>query len=210
MPTPGPPTLAIRAILLATLLAAAAPARAEYPLAVAASIGAGAGAGTREELKTEGTLLILDGDLMWRMRPGRSLVASVDLSGNLSEGSAASVWQRAMTLGYELSRPPGGGVAGFVRGGLGAAAITSSREHRLYLSNGAPGRPLADLTEVGVALSMAAGIWLVPRPGPLGFQLAWRSSNAFARHSRISTLGLAFGVCLWPRAGEPSGQAAEP
>jgi len=96
---------------------------------------------------------------------------------------------------YERSYPPNSGVAGYVQGGLGIARLRASGSSYLEGEGSRPERPKYDW---GPALSGEVGLRLVPPPGPIGFLLGLRSSNALTPHSSSHVLAFQFGLTVHP------------
>ena len=188
----------------ATLLAlAAAPARAEFPVALRVSAGGGYGVARHGESLTGPFSGLATLDVAWRRRPGREVVVSCELAavgalagtevpaGLQSEGSLEAE-HGAILLGI-ASTPAGFGIRHYLQGGLGVGRVAST------LEGGWLRRPRTHELATGVALSATAGLRLVPDPGPLGFVIALHSSNVMAPGTSSHSLALTVGFTLGSR-----------
>lgn len=198
------------AAALLMLFLTAGPARAEFPAALSAWLGAGPGSGHREELGENGPFGVWGIDAAWRYAPGRALVATYEAAG-LAGGvhfpespHLGTLEHLAITVGPEFSFRRRSSVSFFCRGSAGVGRVTTdgSRGLRLLGPGWVPG--IIPLTETGFAMSGAAGVRLMPPPGPLGFTIALRAARTSAHHSSSGSIGVTFGLTLYPFDGGPA------
>ena len=196
---------AARAALLPLILLSTTPARAEFPAAFSAWVGPGIGSGHREEVRESGPFSVLGAEAAWRFAPGRALVAVYEGAGGpigvsyIPESPHLDRLEHfAITLGPEFSSPRKSAVAFFCRGSIGAGRVTTAgfRGMQIYTDPTVPG--FEPLTEAGFAWSGAAGLWLVPRPGPVGLAIAIHAAGTSARHSSCQSMGATLGIALCP------------
>ena len=202
--------LFVAPLVVACALLVPAPAGAEPPIGVRATLCLGTGVGHRDNLVGAGPSGFAAVELLWRYRPGRAVVVSYVTGG----GPAGLAYvpeaahleyadHRAVLIGLEASRLGGGG---FLHAGLGVGRVTTDGfpglegmydpETRAHWA-----RPF---TETGVALMATAGLRLVPRPGPMGFILAFQTSNVVGPTSSSNVLGFTFGITLHPLGPRPA------
>ena len=195
------------AVALLSLILITSPARAEFPAALSAWGGAGLGSGHREEVGDAGSFGLLGVEAAWRFSPGRALVATAERAGLFGrsyfpEGSyLAKLEHFAITVGPELSFPPGSRLAFFCRASAGIGRVTTTRSGYVVYT-GIPGP--AALTENGFALSGAAGLRLMLPPGPLGFTIALHAARITADNSNCGGIGLTAGLTLYPLNRRPA------
>ena len=197
-PSPGREGSAMRPLLLpllASLVLFADAVADEFPLAIRSTAGIGFGGGRHRD---DG-LGVLGGfvaaDLAWRREPGRSVVLSAELVGAGSPFVSTRLLDpparrprdvafRSLQLGIERSEP--GAISGkYLQGSIGVGRLSTD---------------LADRRDVyGVAFSAAAGLRMVPRPGPLGFLLGVRTSHFVSGRANAHLLFfITLGVTVHP------------
>ena len=178
---------------LLMLPAATTPARGESPFFVGVSAGLGTGGGQRDGSATRGPFGIWAADLAWRHRPGRAIVLSLETAGGpffvsrkLASASAPpnvdSIEHQSIVLGIERSLPDAG-VGPYVQFGAGLGRVTTDSFER----------------SKGLALSGAAGLRIVPRPGPVGFLIGFRTNHVISTRARCGALAMTLGLTIHPR-----------
>ena len=192
------------AIAFLSMVAAANPARAEFPAAGSAWVGLGTGYGQREELRDSGTFGLAGLDAAWRFAAGRAIVLTYEGAGGPTgvtyipeSPHFVDLDFQAVTAGPEFSAPSGECVEVFCRCAIGAGLVTSDAVRGMRY-DGVWMPPLATLRETGFAISGGLGLRVVIPPGPVGFTLALRGAQVYGRHSSAGARGVAFGVTLYP------------
>jgi hypothetical protein len=183
------------------VLCTAIPASAEFPVALRVSGGPALGSSRQDGEGGRGPLGGLAvGELVWRYRPGRAVVLSLETAGLLGNtmqplarpgsrdpGSPRPrpTGHESVILGMEWSRP-GAGVGPYLQGGLGPGRV---------------GAKWASREEVrwGLALAGTAGLRIAPDPGPVGFLLCLHANCVVAHSAYCLVVGPALGITIRPR-----------
>lgn len=103
-------------------------------------------------------------------------------------------------MGPEYSIPRGAGFGVFGRASIGLGRVTTAGRRGTSFSEDLGEARLERRTETGIAGSGAAGVRLVLPPGPLGFTIAVHGARTVARRSGCGSMGIAFGLTLYPLA----------
>jgi hypothetical protein len=188
------------------MLLTASPARAEFPVALSAWLGAGPGSGHQQEVGESGRFGVWGIDAAWRYAPGRALVVTYEAAGlgglkYITDSPYLSrLEHRAITVGLELSSPPRTWASVFFRTSAGLGQVATDGSRGMPLPGTLDAVPIGALTEYGFALSGAAGVRLIPPPGPLGFTIALRAAHIGAHDSSSGSLGVTVGMTFDPLA----------
>lgn len=193
------------AIALAPALAFAPGAHAaEFPVAFRSSLGFGPGGGSDQGIRAVGPFGMIAAEIAFRRAPGTAVVLAYETAGGpfgvlyFPEASHEELEHASVLLGIRR-HPAKAAVAPFLMLGAGAGRIRSTYARHVFTPDAYSVESGGDET-YGIALSGAAGILIIPPPGPLGFTVEVRSSNVFADGAKSHAVAAMFGLTIHPRS----------
>ena len=192
-------------LLIAAILVGAMPTlgHADLPVALRVSGGVGIGAGFRSGSVVGPFGAIAAADLLIRGTPGRAYLLSYEVGGAGTPGAQAySLEHLEGPLGTSPPRLEGTShqavLAGIERShswkGVSSFFLMGAGWGRIHSDLGS-----AERTIGGLAVSASLGLRLTPRPGPVGFIFALRSSNVFTSNVTSCALTGTLGLTIHPQ-----------
>jgi hypothetical protein len=182
---------------LLLLVLGATPARAQFPLAADLSFGGLAGWQRVVDVRGAGASGMLAVDLSLRRAHHRTWSAGIEgvgvgpFGGQIPEAATSSSHFFAATLGPEFSRGAGRRYVD-VRGGLARLHVEASPDLDAWFAGARP----RTYDAWGGAFEVELGLRAIPRPGPVGFRVAFRSSHAFTTTAGSHAFALLFGFAI--------------